>query len=651
MCKLFFPGLLLFAQIGSAQSPIWRDYTTNKYGIFNPHTREPIVFPTYDMATDISQTDTLVILGSGRFCGVTSISGRTVIPLKFATVQTTNTGAEYGFFVVSKDGRQGLWNTHAGTEALPMEFEYTRAIYPDLLVGKRPGSLLLEFYDEKSQKRFETEGSTAWPGFDANTIEIISKSGERRFIDKTGNPIFSAPFLNARWTNGQYLVVRMPSTNGQAEKNALLTVAGDTLLPSNSWRINAHGEELFIVASTGDDKKSGIFNARTHAWLTPMGGCQIMTLGEMLFVQKYGYAEGDVYNAQGKQILSNCLFMRFLPESLKAQQGADYRPFQYVQFFYPQQSSKRGLFDAKGNSLLPFEFAQFWYFSEKHPVLASRQHPNRPGIKLMNAFDLKTGKPYFKEDFEGLIFTSNPNRFWAKNEGKWGIVSPGQKGRFLYEKVTPLPNQCFVAEKDYQWYFFDASGEQPIQRGFDWLQAPQREHYEEYLASGSAQGKMLAMGGDKTKSKGWYAITHLNSAVFIEPMDSKPTREKTIEEKSTEGKEFQEASELNTEEVMLMVEQKPEFPGGETAMLDFLKKHIQYPEQAKNASTEGKALIQFVVEKDGSITNIIILRDPCTGCGQEAIRLLKTMPRWKPGKDKGQPVRTRFTLPVTFKLE
>lgn len=105
------------------------------------------------------------------------------------------------------------------------------------------------------------------------------------------------------------------------------------------------------------------------------------------------------------------------------------------------------------------------------------------------------------------------------------------------------------------------------------------------------------------------------------------------------------------EEIFQVVEQTAMFPGGYQAMNKYLRDNIKYPQQAKETGTQGKVFLTFVVEKDGSITDIKILRDIGSGCGEEAIRVVKSMPKWTPAKQRGKTVRQQFNLPVSFALQ
>lgn len=106
-------------------------------------------------------------------------------------------------------------------------------------------------------------------------------------------------------------------------------------------------------------------------------------------------------------------------------------------------------------------------------------------------------------------------------------------------------------------------------------------------------------------------------------------------------------------EIFTVVEQMPEFPGGAAEMMKYIQKNIHYPEIEKEAGITGKCFIKFVVEMDGSITNVEILKGVPggTGCDKEAARVVKSMPKWNIGKQNGRPVRVYFNVPISFKLQ
>ena len=103
-------------------------------------------------------------------------------------------------------------------------------------------------------------------------------------------------------------------------------------------------------------------------------------------------------------------------------------------------------------------------------------------------------------------------------------------------------------------------------------------------------------------------------------------------------------------EVFQVVEEMPMFPGGMEEMIKFLQGEVKYPKEAQDKGLQGRVLVQFVVNKDGSICEDTVVRSVAPSLDAEAIRVVRSMPNWTPGKQKGEPVRVRFTLPVTFRL-
>jgi len=104
-------------------------------------------------------------------------------------------------------------------------------------------------------------------------------------------------------------------------------------------------------------------------------------------------------------------------------------------------------------------------------------------------------------------------------------------------------------------------------------------------------------------------------------------------------------------EVFQIVEQMPEFPGGMEALMSYLGKNIHYPSQAQENNIQGRVIINFTVNKDGSIVDPEIKKSLDPSCDKEAMRVIKAMPKWKPGRQHGKPVRVRYTVPVLFRLQ
>lgn len=111
-----------------------------------------------------------------------------------------------------------------------------------------------------------------------------------------------------------------------------------------------------------------------------------------------------------------------------------------------------------------------------------------------------------------------------------------------------------------------------------------------------------------------------------------------------------EPQEEEEPEVFVIVEDMPEFPGGQEAMLEFLYSNIQYPKEASKNGIEGLIVVNFWVMEDGSLTNVEVKRAIGGGCDEEAVRVIKSMPNWIPGKQRGKAVIVSYNLPVRFAL-
>ena len=129
-------------------------------------------------------------------------------------------------------------------------------------------------------------------------------------------------------------------------------------------------------------------------------------------------------------------------------------------------------------------------------------------------------------------------------------------------------------------------------------------------------------------------------AVILAPEATTPTaQEKMVEVEAKPDAPF------------LVVEQQPEFPGGIDALRTFLNKNLTYPRQAASASVSGRVYISFVVNTDGSLADVQVLKGIGFGCDEEAMRVVQKMPRWRAGKQSGRAVRVKYNLPISFTLE
>jgi TonB family protein len=118
-----------------------------------------------------------------------------------------------------------------------------------------------------------------------------------------------------------------------------------------------------------------------------------------------------------------------------------------------------------------------------------------------------------------------------------------------------------------------------------------------------------------------------------------------------EGEKEPAIEEEGEDEIFAIVEEMPQFPGGEVKLMEFIAQNIKYPQIARESGIQGRVFIGFVVEPDGSISNVKLLRGIGGGCDEEAIRVINSMPKWRPGKQHGKTVRVAYQIPVIFKMQ
>lgn len=129
-------------------------------------------------------------------------------------------------------------------------------------------------------------------------------------------------------------------------------------------------------------------------------------------------------------------------------------------------------------------------------------------------------------------------------------------------------------------------------------------------------------------------------------MDTEVTEQTKVEEVKIQEVEEKE----DPDQIFLVVEETAAPTGGMPAFYEYVSKKLKYPAQARRMGIEGKVFVEFVIERDGSITDVKAIKGIGAGCDEEAVRVLQSAPKWKPGKQRGKPVRQRMVLPIAFKL-
>ena len=172
-------------------------------------------------------------------------------------------------------------------------------------------------------------------------------------------------------------------------------------------------------------------------------------------------------------------------------------------------------------------------------------------------------------------------------------------------------------------------------------------HITNNFQSINIKKRIVMMNKTKTRFGAWKVLAALPVAALLLMVGCKPaTPTDTPEEDSVVAAEQVDDSMTLWDSV----EVDPEFPDGMEGLYKYLSENIHYPEQAKTDGIEGRVIVNFVIEADGSVSNAKVLRGIGGGCDEEALRVVEAMPKWTPGKMQDKPVRVQFYLPVVFKL-
>ncbi|MBX2963263.1 MAG: energy transducer TonB [Cyclobacteriaceae bacterium] len=128
------------------------------------------------------------------------------------------------------------------------------------------------------------------------------------------------------------------------------------------------------------------------------------------------------------------------------------------------------------------------------------------------------------------------------------------------------------------------------------------------------------------------------------------TSSTVVQELTIDTSPVVQIEEEETDKIFLVVEQSAAPKGGMKAFYEYVSQNIQYPSQARRMNVEGKVFVEFVVDRDGTLTNFVVVKGIGAGCDEEAIRIIQSAPPWQPARQRGKPVRQRMVLPIHFKL-
>ncbi len=642
-----------------AQAEFETDPKTGKKGLFDAGTYERILPLVYDDVQSLRSIDSLIKVKVGALWGLYTKKGRLIVPVRYDHIDLPKRALFKSYVSVEKNGLLGLYHCN-GKEVLPPKFGDVQAIRPDVVMGRLPGDSLLQFYDDKGAFLFKAAGEVALEGYDANTVEIMRVDQSRYFLDKTGKAVFPDHFVNARWTDGRSVICAYIAPGEITTSNAgLYKSDGTIVLPPFYARIKPAGENRFFVRTT--DNQMALVD-ENGTFLIPMAPIQLSNVndvpGSAVYCVEKGKPNGHIYDLNGNRLVSNC--RTSIPVLSLTDKVPDQYPERYFTAFTDWQSATYGLFRTDGSQILPMQYRRIGYTSERHPLIVTTDSLFKPYSPFFIALAWD-GRAACPGRFQELECTVNPKILYGKpeNHSRSGFIhldNPSE-AQFIYERISPLsPLGYYAVQEGAYYYLHDQEGKRLHSEGFSYMRPPHGIQYEQWRAKG-IKTRLAAVGWrtQETAGKPWVGLDENGKAYDFAPPISKP-RETGMAENVPTGKPAdlplsKPATPPAAEKIYAREETDPpaEFPGGDSALADFLAKNLKYPVLARDSGIKGRVSVSFIVEKDGSLKDPKIVSDIGGGCGKEALRLVGLMPKWVPGQFQGRAVRTKYTLPVLFK--
>lgn len=665
-------ALLVLSQILPAQV---REYNeaTQKRGIAN-YDGTPLIPAEYDdVVAYFFDGDTFYVAKKGDRMGVFDKKGRLTVPFDYQVVELWAAQSQFqgGFARVKKDRRAdsgwGILDARTGQSVLPEKFEFARAIFHDLLVARQFADSTMQFFDGQGQPLFQLFGRSAAPGFDENSMLIRRVDRSEYFADKKGKPIFPPNLQNPSWTDGELVIC---TENG---KVGLVTMTGKIRIPFEYSEIKVRNPGQFLVKN--EHGQRGLMNAKGKFIIPLAQGGLYLPNGKPGPI----YIRSDVgddpnfsfqlYNTAGKLLHSNVRV-----SSLSMASELNRGPFNRRNEYYTVEfQGKKGqlLFHNTRGQVLPMPWASILYGSEKHPLIVNSR--DQSGLPIdYKAFDLDGKLLYAAPAGVVLVHTRNPRLLLATNttDNSRALVHLDklpEEISFEYPWIQPMDNGYFHFQKDFRTGLLDPNGQVLVPAAqFISLGTPNKMQLNAYRESKNVHGKLVAAGHTEgVKHPAWVAVNERGETFVFdtepvpvaaplpaEPMEklAKP-REVVVMGEKQDVPILEEMPAKPTGEALYnLVEKMPQFPGGEAVMVQFLTDNLKYPVLAKEYGIEGRVVVSFIVEKDGSLTDLKIIKDIGGGCGEEALRLVRAMPKWQAGQQHGRTVRVAYILPVSFRL-
>ncbi len=549
----------------------------------------------------------LVVVRKGDLFGVVDLEGRTVIPLQYDWVAPALNGER---FILFSDTLMGIAD-RSGRMVVPMEYD-------------------AEMYAE----------------FDAVTFRygliVMSKGGKQVVLDTAGRTVVPMVYDERLWLVDSNLMT-LGGYDHQIRQpyETLMRLDGDTVIPTHRF-IN-WDEDLIYVQN--DNELWGLYDRSGRVVIA----CQydhIDYLHNGLAAVKMDGRTG-VIDSRGREVI---------PVAEDRFGGKTPDP-QTRNLFVLEKDGRVGAVDSLGNTVIPFEYDFNPEGSASHLVFVR-------GDTAYFLFD-NTGhliSTYDDIDWYPDCDVSEPLSLFAVcRNGLWGLVDTAWRevAPCTYKGVDFVDGRHWLMRLDEGTScLIDEQGQVlfkgPYSFAYPFCDGIWRVGIYDCASNNVLGGYVDAYGQTTLSRKDLKEMERIMKE--CEKKRNTPAVKTTVHEADETihtdtilaGKT--DSGEEEIDEVFVIVENQPEFPGGDSALFMFICMNLSYPDQARDNGLEGVVWVRFVVEKDGTISNVMLVRDIGGGCGQAAVEMVKSMPRWKPGTQSGKPVNCEFILPVKFQL-
>ncbi len=561
-----------------------------------------------------------------------------------------------GTYIAYKSGDKrnyaGLVNIN-GKVMLPFEYDYIRtidgctplALFKDTLMGfvDRKGNFIVPL-------KYDSEIYDDSPVIVSRGYLKVRQDGKLGVIDTTGRVVVPLKYSDDyMYIDFDEPLIYLNSYTDEKYKEHLVRFNGDTIIS---------GEDVWYmtggVVLVGRDKLYGLYDTTGREIVK----CQYEIFNSSPNNGLYSVRRDrswKLIDLEGKEHFTDALSK--IDDKCFLQYSA-------AGLIFHHSDGMCGAIDTNGRTVIPLDsnYTYDFYNDSKRIVMTSEDIEN--GDYYAYVFDVNGHlldrysyiNDYCCEEPISKYITVRKDSLYGLVDSCWNFVMP-----FKFK------NELFAVDSNHFQTDFgngikglvDIKGDILFKAPWQWIYALGNGVYSmEANDSRNSNNRIVGFAdiyGNTTLTKDEYSTMLLLYNQREEDKRIAAEKRKAEAEKRAQARQ-QKASTTTTagtdeEEVFVVVEERPMFPGGDSAMYMYLCMNLNYPDIARENKIEGMVYVSFVVEKDGSVSNVRVLRDIGGGCGEAAVEVVKNMPRWEPGRQAGKAVRTQFNLPLKFEIK